>query len=1190
MKFESSSKTARIFRALVFLITGLGLAGTAKATVPAVVASAQSIFGTLPGAVPFKVVVDSAGDVFTADIGNSEVWEVPAGGGTPIVIETGLGGIAGLAVDSSRNLYAISTYSGNVYEIPYANGSYNTGAQVNLLGNFGSLDGYYMQAADVTVDNSTGLVYISQGACCSSNHTIFSVNKDSTNPQIVVNALPGSNAAAQMAADGNGNLYYADDANVYVVNLKASTPTPVIFGASLGLNSPGGVAFDAQGNLLISDSGNNRIVEVPSESGALNTADAFTLLAGQYAGYAVARDGTGAIYYGAGYSGTNSVNRITLGSASFPATAVGSTASQTVTFTFNASVSPASVAVQQGNGPVTDYAITGGSCAAGAYTAGQSCTVNVNFTPTTTGSRRGAILLLNASGQAVGTAFLSGSGSGAAATVDPGTQTAIAGTTGFSDPANVAIGPGGFAYVADSALNTVSVFNGSGVFQESLGTGLKSPQGVAVDGAGDVFIADTGNNRVVEIPVVNGALANANQVALVTGLSGPTAVYAGSAGALYIADTGNARVLREQTFEGSNSLIQSIVGTGFTSPDGVVTDASDNVYIADKGANAIVRVSLLSGVQSTVISGSPIQGPGQLALDAAGDLYVVSATNEAVELIPNIGGALNASLSRSIGTGIISPAGIAVDGGGLAVVSDAAKPAAYLLNRTAGALNFSSVNEGLTSAAQTLTVGSAGTASLTIGTPAYTQSGATSSFTVSTPASGGCAAGASVAAGTTCALTASFSPQTTGTLTDQLALSTNGANAAATATLTGVGTNLAPSTTTLALTSSATPSFGQSVSVTATVASTQAGNVPTGTVTFFVDGVPQGTVNLSTTSPYTASTTFTGLTAGTHVINASYNGDSANASSTATAPLTITIAKATPAIAVSGAPTYSVAPSSLNTYVVTLTSPVGTPSGTVTLTTTVNGVPTTLGSGVLGSGTNLPGTVAITITAPVVGSYPITVTYGGDANFAGVTASGGTLSVRTPGFDVTVSNSTLSVTAGQSVSTTFTFTTVSGFGNTSSGAVIVTGETFPAIVAPCANLPAFATCTFSPGFLAFEANQAAPASATMTLTISTDVPPPAKAGGLPFWLALFGGFLLFFGAVRKDRRSLRLLAMLVCAFAGFAMMNGCGSGSSAFATPTGSTNLVVTFTGTNSAPVTNPVPPTNTNTISTSVPLTLKVQ
>ena len=30
-----------------------------------------------------------------------------------------------------------------------------------------------------------------------------------------------------------------------------------------------------------------------------------------------------------------------------------------------------------------------------------------------------------------------------------------------------------------------------------------------VDGAGDVFIADTGNNRVVEIPVVGGALASA---------------------------------------------------------------------------------------------------------------------------------------------------------------------------------------------------------------------------------------------------------------------------------------------------------------------------------------------------------------------------------------------------------------------------------------------------------------------------------------------------------------------------------------------------------------------------------------------------------------------------------------------------------------------------------------------------------
>jgi hypothetical protein len=118
----------------------------------------------------------------------------------------------------------------------------------------------------------------------------------------------------------------------------------------------------------------------------------------------------------------------------------------------------------------------------------------------------------------------------------------------------------------------------------------------------------------------------------------------------------------------------------------------------------------------------------------------------------------------------------------------------------------------------------------------------------------------------------------------------------------------------------------------------------------------------------------------------------------------------------------------------------------------------------------------------------------------------------------------------------------------------------------------------------------APISATMVLTISTDVPPAAKAGGMPFWIALACGLLLFLTAVRKGRRSLRALAMVVCAFAGFALMNGCGSGGGTFSTPTGTANVVVTFTGTTTALTSNPVPPATAYTVSNSVPLTLNVQ
>jgi len=67
---------------------------------------------------------------------------------------------------------------------------------------------------------------------------------------------------------------------------------------------------------------------------------------------------------------------------------------------------------------------------------------------------------------------------------------------------------------------------------------------VAVDAAGNVYIADAGNGRVVEVPVVNGALSNANQGVVYSGTSGPAGLSVDAGGNLYIADSGNNKVWR----------------------------------------------------------------------------------------------------------------------------------------------------------------------------------------------------------------------------------------------------------------------------------------------------------------------------------------------------------------------------------------------------------------------------------------------------------------------------------------------------------------------------------------------------------------------------------------------------------------------------------------------------------------------
>jgi hypothetical protein len=488
------------------------------------------------------------------------------------------------------------------------------------------------------------------------------------------------------------------------------------------------------------------------------------------------------------------------------------------------------------------------------------------------------------------------------------------------------------------------------------------------------------------------------------------------------------------------------------------------------------------------------------------------------------------------------------------------------------------VNEGNSSATEALVLGSAGTAALSVGTPVYTVSGATTDYAVAASDTGGCTASSSLAVGTTCSVSATFSPLTTGTLTANVAFNTNAVNAAVSGVLTGVGTNLVPTTTVLALTSGSSPSYGQAVSVSATVASTQPGNTPTGTVTFFVDGTAQTPVALSATAPYTASATFNGLAAGTHVINASYSGDSQNASSSATTPLMVTIAKATPTVSVSLSPNYAVAPGTTINVTVTVAGSTGTPTGTVTLETTTGETTTVLGTGTLSNGS-----VTIPITLSTVGQYSVVAVYSGDTNFAGISSPGSNVSIRNPGFDVTVSNSSLSVAAGGSVSTTFTITTVAGFGSQDGATIGVGGPGTPP-AAPCAGLPAYVTCTFQPGFVSFPAS-ATPSTATVTLTVSTDVPPPVTVGHMPTWPAVLGGVLLLLAFWRRRGRYVRLLVLLAAAGLGFTALNGCGNGGSADKTPTGSSSVVVTFTGTQSSGSTTPLGPN----LSNSVTLTLNV-
>lgn len=201
--------------------------------------------------------------------------------------------------------------------------------------------------------------------------------------------------------------------------------------------------------------------------------------------------------------------------------------------------------------------------------------------------------------------------------------------------------------------------------------------------------------------------------------------------------------------------------------------------------------------------------------------------------------------------------------------------------------------------------------------------------------------------------------------------------------------------------SAATVTRGQPVAFTATVTATQA--VPSGTVSF-LDGTTFLGMGLLTNGVATFQTN--SLTAGTHSITASYNGDMSVAGSTSAA-LTLTVQKAATTATVK-----STAATSRQGQSVTFTT---------TVTSPATGLPAATGSVTFKDGTKTLGTVPLSngkavlaVNNLAIGSHPITAAYSSDANY-NASSAGMTQTVTATGVatSTTVKADQADLTAGQ---------------------------------------------------------------------------------------------------------------------------------------------------------------------------------
>ena len=179
---------------------------------------------------------------------------------------------------------------------------------------------------------------------------------------------------------------------------------------------------------------------------------------------------------------------------------VGSTSPTpiSVTFTFDAAETLGSTAVVTQGATGLDFSDAGtGTCKTGtAYSAGNTCTVNVSFTPKFAGTRYGAAELLDGSGNVLATGYVQGAGVGPQVNFLPGAQSVVASyaTNFLYNPQGIAVDSSGNVYIAVEGRGQVlkETLSVGGYTQSVIAVNdpVYIPYGVAVDGSGSVYIVD----------------------------------------------------------------------------------------------------------------------------------------------------------------------------------------------------------------------------------------------------------------------------------------------------------------------------------------------------------------------------------------------------------------------------------------------------------------------------------------------------------------------------------------------------------------------------------------------------------------------------------------------------------------------------------------------------------------------------